>query len=218
MKKSTTVDWIRVIDSFAGREDRFLAGVDESGRGPLAGPVIAAAVILDPNYRIEGLADSKTLNPQTRERLAVIIQQHTLSWSLGRADIEEIDSLNILQATMLAMQRAVTSLSVVPKHVLIDGNHCPPLECLATAVVKGDAKVPAISAASILAKVARDSVMGELDIQYPVYGFAKHKGYPTRAHLRALREHGPCVCHRRSFSPVRKLIGDKVVRQLSELS
>ena len=217
MKKTVTVDWISTLDSSAGKEERLLAGVDESGRGPLAGPVVAAAVILDPGRIIEGLADSKTLTPQSREHLAIIVQQRALSWGLGRAGIEEIDRLNVLQATMLAMQRAVAALSVVPKHALIDGNHCPPLECLTTAVIKGDTKVAAISAASILAKVARDIEMRELDTLYPVYGFAKHKGYPTRAHLKALREHGPCPCHRRSFAPVRKLMGDNPLRPISEL-
>lgn len=194
---------------------RLLAGVDESGRGPLAGPVVAAAVILDPERQIQGLADSKTIAPKSRERLALVIQQQTLSWALGRADVEEIDRLNILQATLLAMQRAVSSLSLSPRHVMIDGNHCPPLACLATAVVKGDARVPAISAASILAKVDRDRLMRELDRQYPMFGFAKHKGYPTRSHLAALREHGPCAAHRRSFAPVKNLLDDKELNPLA---
>lgn len=215
MKIPRTIDWIEAMSPATVSHHRLLAGVDESGRGPLAGPVVAAAVILDPENRIEGLADSKTLTPKIRERLALLVQQRTLSWALGRADVEEIDRLNILQATLLAMQRAINSLSLSPRHVMIDGNHCPPLACLATAVVKGDVQVPAISAASILAKVDRDRLMRELDSQYPMYGFAKHKGYPTRSHLAALREHGPCPAHRRTFAPVKNLLADKEVKPLA---
>ena len=179
-----------------------IAGVDEVGRGPLAGPVVAAAVILDPARPIAGLADSKTLSPLRREQLAVEIRAKALAWALGRAEVAEIDRINILQASLLAMQRAVAALSIVPEQALVDGNRCPPLACPCRAIVKGDATVPAISAASILAKVARDAEMGELHERYPQYGFAQHKGYPTAAHRDALRRFGPCPEHRRSFAPV----------------
>ncbi|MEI2780044.1 MAG: ribonuclease HII [Candidatus Competibacter sp.] len=183
-----------------------IAGVDEAGRGPLAGPVTAAAVILDPARPIAGLADSKKLSPARRERLAEEIRAKSLAWALGRADIAEIDRLNILQAALLAMQRAVAALSVAPDKVLVDGNRCPKLVCPCAAIVKGDASVPAISAASILAKVARDAELRELHDRYPQYDFARHKGYPTAAHLAALRRHGPCPEHRRSFAPVAALL------------
>ena len=179
-----------------------IAGVDEVGRGPLAGPVVAAAVILDPARPIAGLADSKTLSPLRREQLAMEIRAKALAWALGRAEVAEIDRLNILQASLLAMQRAIAALSIVPDQALVDGNRCPPLACPCRAIVKGDATVPAISAASILAKVARDAEMGELHERYPRYGFAQHKGYPTAAHRDALRRFGPCPEHRRSFAPV----------------
>lgn len=179
-----------------------IAGVDEVGRGPLAGPVVAAAVILDPAHPIAGLADSKTLSPIRREQLATEIRAKALAWALGRAEVAEIDRLNILQASLLAMQRAIAALSIVPDQALVDGNRCPPLACPCRAIVKGDATVPAISAASILAKVARDAEMGELHERYPRYGFAQHKGYPTAAHRDALRRFGPCPEHRRSFAPV----------------
>ena len=179
-----------------------IAGVDEAGRGPLAGPVVAAAVILDPARPIAGLADSKTLSPLRREQLAMEIRAKARAWALGRAEVVEIDRLNILQASLLAMQRAVAALSIVPEQALVDGNRCPPLACPCRAIVKGDATVPAISAASILAKVARDAEMGELHECYPQYGFAQHKGYPTAAHRDALRRFGPCPEHRRSFAPV----------------
>ena len=179
-----------------------IAGVDEVGRGPLAGPVVAAAVILDPAHPIAGLADSKTLSPIRREQLATEIRAKALAWALGRAEVAEIDRLNILQASLLAMQRAIAALSIVPEQALVDGNRCPPLACPCRAIVKGDATVPAISAASILAKVARDAEMGELHERYPRYGFAQHKGYPTAAHRDALRRFGPCPEHRRSFAPV----------------
>lgn len=179
-----------------------IAGVDEVGRGPLAGPVVAAAVILDPARPIAGLADSKTLSPLRREQLATEIRAKALAWALGRAEVAEIDRLNILQASLLAMQRAIAALSIVPDQALVDGNRCPPLACPCRAIVKGDATVPAISAASILAKVARDAEMGELHERYPRYGFAQHKGYPTAAHRDALRRFGPCPEHRRSFAPV----------------
>lgn len=183
-----------------------IAGVDEAGRGPLAGPVTAAAVILDPARPIIGLADSKKLSPARRERLAEEIRAKSLAWALGRADIAEIDRLNILQAALLAMQRAVAALSVAPDKVLVDGNRCPKLVCPCAAIVKGDASVPAISAASILAKVARDAELRDLHDRYPQYDFARHKGYPTAAHLAALRRHGPCPEHRRSFAPVAALL------------
>lgn len=183
-----------------------LAGVDEAGRGPLAGPVVAAAVILDPQRRIEGLADSKLLSAARREELDRQIRLHALAWSIGLASVEEIDALNILQASLLAMQRAVAGLATVPQHVLVDGNRCPALHCPSMAVVRGDQKVAAISAASIIAKVARDRRMVELDGDYPGYGFAVHKGYPTPAHLMALENLGVTVIHRRSFGPVRRLL------------
>ena len=179
-----------------------IAGVDEVGRGPLAGPVVAAAVILDPARPIAGLADSKTLSPLRREQLATEIRAKALAWALGRAEVAEIDRLNILQASLLAMQRAIAALSIVPEQALVDGNRCPLLACPCRAIVKGDATVPAISAASILAKVARDAEMGELHERYPRYGFAQHKGYPTAAHRDALRRFGPCPEHRHSFAPV----------------
>ncbi|OGT72628.1 MAG: ribonuclease HII [Gammaproteobacteria bacterium RIFCSPLOWO2_02_FULL_56_15] len=189
----------------AGISER-IAGVDEVGRGPLAGPVIAAAVILDGNRRIEGLRDSKELSARKRVVLAESIRRHALAWSLGRAEPEEIDRLNILQASMLAMQRAVAGLAIEPTSVLVDGNQSPLLSYPVRTVVGGDRLIPAISAASILAKVCRDAEMEEIEAQYPGYGFAQHKGYPTSAHLLALALLGPCPLHRRSFAPVRKLL------------
>jgi len=183
-----------------------VAGVDEVGRGPLAGPVVTAAVILDPARPIAGLADSKILTEAKREALFGIIQRDALAWSLGRAEVEEIDRLNILQATMLAMQRAVAGLRPPPQHVLVDGNRCPVLPCTSEAIIKGDATVPAISAASIIAKVTRDREMVAMDAQYPGYGFAQHKGYPSPAHLAALEQLGATPIHRRSFAPVRKIV------------
>ena len=183
-----------------------VAGVDEVGRGPLAGPVITAAVILDPEVPIEGLADSKKLTEKRREQLFEIIQERALAWALGRAEVDEIDKINILQATMLAMQRAVLALDPQPQHVLIDGNRCPKLPCSSEAIVKGDSRVPAIAAASIIAKVSRDREMAELDARYPGYGLAGHKGYPTKAHIAALEEQGVLPIHRRSFGPVKKLL------------
>lgn len=181
----------------------WVCGVDEAGRGPLAGSVVAAAVILDPDHPIVGLADSKKLSAKVRERLAQEIRTHALAWAIGEASVEEIDQVNILQATFLAMRRAIEGLSLVPAHALIDGNRVPPgLICSAEAIVKGDAKEPAISAASILAKTHRDAQLLELDRLYPQYGFARHMGYPTAAHLEALRLHGPSPMHRRSFAPV----------------
>jgi ribonuclease HII len=185
---------------------QLVAGVDEVGRGPLAGPVVTAAVILDPDRPIEGLADSKTMTEKRRERLFEEIKEKALAWAIGRCEVEEIDELNILQATMVAMQRAVAGLSPQPEHALIDGNRCPKLPCSAEAVVKGDTKVAAISAASILAKVTRDREMVELDKRYPGYGLAGHKGYPTKAHLEALATLGVTPIHRRSFGPVARLL------------
>ncbi len=185
-----------------------IAGVDEVGRGPLVGAVVTAAVILDPNNPIIGLTDSKKLSEKKRLLLAEEIKQKALVWSLGRAEAHEIDELNILHATMLAMQRAVKSLKIRPHFVLVDGNRLPALDIPARAVVKGDLLVAEISAASILAKVARDQEMRELDQQFPQYEFAKHKGYPTKLHLQKLAELGALPQHRRSFAPVRKLLRD----------
>ena len=179
-----------------------VAGVDEAGRGPLAGPVVAAAVILDDANPIAGLADSKVLSPQKRERLHDEIRAKALCCSIGLASVEEIDRLNILQATMLAMRRAVEGLRLKPVKVLVDGNRLPPLDVLCEAIVGGDAKVAAISAASIVAKVHRDRLCDALHEEFPHYGFAFHKGYGTPEHLQALREHGACPQHRRSFAPV----------------
>lgn len=185
------------------KQSDMIAGVDEAGRGPLAGPVIAAAVVLNPDIRIEGLRDSKQLGAARREQLAIVIREQALAWSVGRADVGDIDRMNILQATLLAMARAVAGLSARPHHVLVDGLHCPSVACSVEAVVGGDRRYAAISAASILAKVTRDAEMVVLDSCYPQYGFKRHKGYPTAEHREALLEHGPCPCHRRSFAPVR---------------
>jgi ribonuclease HII len=179
-----------------------VAGIDEAGRGPLAGPVVAAAVILDPRRPVAGLRDSKVLAPLRREELAILIRERSIAWATGSADVAEIDSLNILQATMLAMRRAVEALGVAPEEALVDGNRCPPLACRTRAIVKGDRDIAAISAASILAKTTRDALLVELDRVYPQYGFAQHKGYGTPEHLAALERHGPCPLHRRSFAPV----------------
>ncbi len=179
-----------------------IAGVDEAGRGPLAGPVVAAAVILDELQPIRGLADSKKLTALRRERLYDEIRAKALCCSIAQASVEEIDALNILQATMLAMKRAVEGLRLKPNKVLIDGNRLPSISILAEAIVKGDALVPCISAASILAKVYRDRWCAEYHLEYPQYGFSRHKGYGTAAHLAALREHGACPQHRKSFAPV----------------
>lgn len=183
-------------------------GVDEAGRGPLAGPVVAAAVILDPTRPVAGLADSKALTPAVRRELAAALRSRALGWSIGLASPAEIDALNILQATLLAMRRAVAGLALAPGHVEIDGNRLPRLEGLpgivsAEAVVRGDASRAAISAASILAKTVRDTLMEQMDTRFPAYGFAIHKGYPTALHLAALRAHGPSPVHRMSFRPVR---------------
>ena len=183
-----------------------IAGVDEAGRGPLAGPVVAAAVILDRLKPIEGLNDSKVLTALARERLYVEIHAKALCFCIAQASVEEIDALNILQATLLAMRRAVEGLRLRPNKVLVDGNRLPTLKIPAEAIVRGDAKVKAISAASILAKVHRDRLCQALHLQHPQYGFDGHKGYPTPAHLAALKEHGACPHHRRSFAPVRALL------------
>lgn len=182
-----------------------ICGVDEAGRGPLAGAVFAAAVILDPAHPIDGLADSKVLSEARRDALAVLIKQHALAWCIASASVEEIDRLNILQATMLAMSRAVEGLKLTPERVLIDGNRVPvQIRLPAEAIVKGDAKVAEISAASILAKTARDAELVALDAQYPAYGFARHKGYPTAEHLAAIEQHGVLAEHRKTFGPVKR--------------
>jgi ribonuclease HII len=188
------------------RLDGLVCGVDEAGRGPLAGPVVAAAVILDPNNPIDGLNDSKKLSARRRERLKAEICAKALAWAVAEASVEEIDTINILHASMLAMQRAVDALSVRPIRALIDGNRCPKLACEVEAVVGGDGKIEAIAAASILAKTTRDAGMSNLHLCYPQYGFDRHMGYPTALHLRALQEHGPSPVHRRSFSHVRQLV------------
>ena len=184
-----------------------LCGVDEAGRGPLAGAVFAAAVVLDPaGPRINGLVDSKLLDAETREKLSGRIKARALAWSIASASVEEIDSINILRASLLAMKRAVETLGMEPDEVCVDGNMLPPISCRCRAIVKGDQLVAAISAASILAKVARDAEMALMDERYPGYGFASHKGYSTPEHLAALRSRGPCVIHRRSFEPVQVLL------------
>ncbi len=184
-----------------------IAGVDEVGRGPLVGDVVTAAVILDPNNPIEGLNDSKKLSEKKRLALLPEIKEKALAWAVGRCSPQEIDELNILQATMVAMQRAIAGLNVQPDLVLIDGNRCPELPMDAQAVVKGDLRVAEISAASIIAKVVRDNEMEELDKLYPQFGFAKHKGYPTKAHFAAIEQHGVIEEHRKSFKPVKKALG-----------
>ncbi|GAB1256761.1 ribonuclease HII [Aurantivibrio plasticivorans] len=188
-----------------------VAGVDEVGRGPLAGDVVAAAVILDPRKPIEELNDSKKLSEKKREKLFPIIQEYALSFCVARASVEEIDELNILHASLLAMQRAVEGLRVQPEHVLVDGNKLPKWNYSAEAVVKGDSRVPAISAASILAKVVRDREMVALDALHPNYGFAQHKGYPSKQHLAALNNYGVLPMHRKSYAPVRKILDRGVI-------
>ncbi len=183
-----------------------ICGVDEAGRGPLCGSVVAAAVILDPARPIDGLADSKKLTERARERLAPLIRERALAWAIAEASVEEIDRLNILHATMLAMKRAVEALAVVPDEVLVDGNRCPVLAVPARAIVQGDASEASISAASILAKTFRDEQMRVLDRAFPQYGLAGHKGYPTAAHLAAIRQHGVPDFYRRSFAPVRQIL------------
>lgn len=183
-----------------------VCGVDEAGRGPLAGPVYAAAVILDPAWHIAGLADSKVLSASRRLRLAEQIRLHALAWAIASASVAEIDAINILQASLLAMRRAVEQLGVAPSEVLVDGKQCPVIGYPVRAIVKGDSKIPAISAASILAKTARDAEMLRLHQLYPHYGLDRHKGYPTAAHLAALERHGVGEIHRRSYAPIRKLL------------
>ncbi len=190
------------------QEVQLICGVDEAGRGPLAGAVFAAAVILDPLHPIEGLRDSKKLSAAKREQLAVSIKKLALSWCVAQASEQEIDQLNILQASMLAMQRAVEGLSMLPELALIDGNRCPKLKMAMQAIVGGDDKVAAISAASILAKTARDAALIELHQQFPQYGFDQHKGYPTELHLARLRQHGVSPVHRMSYAPVRALLSN----------
>ena len=189
------------------RTTPLIAGVDEVGRGPLAGPVVTAAVILDPNNPIVGLMDSKTLSEAKREALFPEIKAKALAWAIGRCEVAEIDQHNILQATMIAMQRAVAALKIAPDKVLVDGNRAPDFGCPAEAIIKGDQSEPSISAASILAKVTRDREMVEMDARYPGYGFAKHKGYPTKEHLEALQKLGVTEIHRRSFGPVKRVLG-----------
>jgi len=187
----------------------YIAGVDEVGRGPLAGPVVAAAVILNPNKNIFGLADSKLLTPKKRETLAAQIQQDCIAWAIGRAEVQEIDELNIFQATLLAMRRALEKLSIRPMHILVDGQHCPKISFAVSsfkAIIDGDNLVPVISAASIVAKVIRDAEMVEWDEIYPHYGFAQHKGYGTKQHMLALQKYGATPIHRRSFAPVRECL------------
>ena len=203
--KQSPFNWCDDSGSGSDRAGMIVAGVDEVGRGPLCGPVIAAAVILDPDRPIVGLDDSKKISEKKREALFDVICDNALAWSLGRAEVEEIDQLNILHATMLAMARAVEGLSVKPELAYIDGNRCPSLSCRAEAVVKGDSLVPEIAAASIIAKVTRDREMLVMDRDWPGYGIAGHKGYPTKVHLEALRKLGPTPVHRRSFKPVRVL-------------
>jgi ribonuclease HII len=202
-KKSSRPEQLGLVWDMPG----LVAGVDEAGRGPLAGPVVAAAVILDDLKRIRGLNDSKLLTPAVRERLYDEIRAKALCCSVAEASVEEIDRLNILQATLLAMRRAIDGLRLKPIKVLIDGNQLPVVTMLAEAIVDGDAKVKSISAASILAKVHRDRLCLQLDALHPHYGFAAHKGYATPEHLAALREHGACPLHRRSFAPVREVLG-----------
>ena len=194
----------RTLDQHA--QIRFVAGVDEAGRGPLAGEVVAAAVILDPEQPIRDLGDSKKLSEKQREALFPVIQQQALAFSIASSSVEEIDSLNILQASLLAMKRAVEGLSTLPELVYVDGNRCPQWQFHSQAIVKGDSRIAAIAAASILAKVSRDYSIQALDSRYPGYGLAQHKGYPTKAHMDALKHLGPTPIHRKSFGPVAKLL------------
>jgi len=183
-----------------------ICGVDEAGRGPLAGAVYAAAVILNPAHPIDGLTDSKALSEKKRDSLAIQIKQHALAWAIASSSVEEIDEINILQASLLAMRRAIEALKVIPHQILVDGLHCPKTSIPSQAIIKGDTKIQAISAASILAKTARDGDLYELDKIYPQYNFAKHKGYPTEDHLARLAEHGVSPVHRRSYAPVKRYL------------
>ncbi|HQW20993.1 MAG TPA: ribonuclease HII [Rhodocyclaceae bacterium] len=187
-----------------------IAGVDEAGRGPLAGPVYAAAVILDPARPIDGLADSKKLSEKKRDYLAAAIMERALAWAIASSSVEEIDAINILQASLLAMRRAVEALQPAPGLILVDGLYCPAVAIPARAIVRGDASEPAIAAASILAKTARDAELLRLHAVYPQYGLDRHKGYPTAAHLAALRAHGVAIIHRRSFAPVRRILAERL--------
>lgn len=191
----------------AARAGGRVCGIDEAGRGPLAGPVVAAAVILDPANGIDGLADSKALSAERREDLAARIRERALAYAIAEASVEEIDALNILRATLLAMRRAVEGLRIAAEYALVDGNQMPTLPVPGRAIIGGDATEPCISAASILAKTARDALMRTLDLQYPGYGFRRHMGYPTPEHLSTLQALGPSCVHRRSFAPVRRLLG-----------
>lgn len=193
--------------SWTGGVPRLICGVDEAGRGPIAGPVFAAAVLLDPRRRVRGIADSKVLDAGRREVLAEAIRRSALAWAVASASVEEIDELNILQATLLAMRRAVEALTIIPDEAWIDGDRCPTLSCPTRAVVGGDAGVRQISAASILAKTARDAEMQQLHERFPHYGLDQHKGYATPEHLARLRQYGACEIHRRSFAPVRQVLG-----------
>lgn len=195
-----------MFEPFIYPDANLIAGVDEVGRGPLIGDVVTAAVILDPKQPIAGLNDSKKLSEKKRLALFTEIKAKALSWAIGRSSPQEIDQLNILQATMLAMQRAVANLDIKPDFTLIDGNRCPELDMPSLSLVKGDSRVAEISAASILAKVTRDQEMQELDLQYPEYGFAKHKGYPTKLHLEKLQQHGLIAGYRHSFKPVKSML------------
>jgi ribonuclease HII len=197
---------MKMVDLSFLNNVELLAGVDEVGRGPLAGAVVAAAVILDPEKLISGLNDSKKISQKKRELLSDEIKANALSWSLGRAEVEEIDELNILQASLLAMKRAVETLNIMPKIVVVDGQYTPDIEHEKIAIIKGDSLVPAISAASIIAKVARDNEMIKFDEIYPGYGFLSHKGYPTKQHIEALKTMGITDIHRRSFAPVAKYL------------
>ena len=194
------------MNNYDSINEEMMAGVDEVGRGPLAGPVIAAAVILNPENPIQGLMDSKKISEKKRNILSIEIREKALTWAIGRAEHYEVDSINILQASLLAMKRAVESLSIEPELVLVDGLHCPDIIYKVEAIIKGDSKIPAISAASIIAKVARDSEMIALDSQYPGYGFSRHKGYPTKMHVDALKKLGISSIHRKSFAPVKQLL------------
>lgn len=188
-------------------ENTWVCGVDEAGRGPLAGPVYAACVVLNPTHVIDGLADSKQLSEKQRNALTIEIKRHAIAWAIAFATVEEIDQINILQASLLAMQRAVESLPFSPELIMVDGQHSPRFNCEVQTVIEGDRLIPAISAASILAKTARDTEMLRLHQIYPQYGFDRHKGYPTQAHLNALQHHGACNIHRQSFAPVKKIMG-----------
>jgi ribonuclease HII len=195
-----------VLAEFVRPEAKLIAGVDEVGRGPLVGAVVTAAVILDPDKPISGLTDSKKLSEKKRNLLAEEIKSKALAYAIGRCEAAEIDQLNILQATMVAMQRAVAALVVTPEYILVDGNRCPSFNIPCQSVIKGDARVAEISAASILAKVERDNEMLALDQKHPQFGFASHKGYPTKAHLEAIKRHGVLPCYRKSFKPVAAIL------------